>query len=252
MRGCWRNKRNACVVHSHVFDTCVVVSLRNIDFLGLPAWLACLHGLPGLASVQFASAAILSQSGDLLNIRPPRRFRGSFPISRTHMQAPMDRRDECAQAQSLLPLVQATAIWTSTSATAKASVSTSGGESVTEMACEDLQIYEDPDLAASSFGSVAPEHLSHKAADDIRHDGLVPGFVELVVDARVFNNCKSWRKRYQAKKNDVFVPLCTPKEYNGYDMLPVLGGGAIQADLARPYPETHLLARRVSSIYQVP
>ena len=73
-------------------------------------------------------------------------------------------------------------------------------------------------------------------SEEIRHDGLVPGFIELVEDARVFENCKSWKKKYQAKKHDVFMPLCTPKEYNGYDMVPVLGGGAIQADLARPYP----------------
>ena len=64
----------------------------------------------------------------------------------------------------------------------------------------------------------------------------MPAFIELVEDTRVFANCKSWKKKYWAKKNDVFVPLCTPKEYNGYDMVPVLGGGAIQADLARPCP----------------
>ena len=73
-------------------------------------------------------------------------------------------------------------------------------------------------------------------SEEIRHDGPVLAFIELVEDARVFENCKSWKKKYQAKKNDVFVPLCTPKEYNGYDMVPVLGGGAIQADLARPCP----------------
>ena len=74
------------------------------------------------------------------------------------------------------------------------------------------------------------------ASEEIRHDGFVPGFIELVEDARVFENCKSWKKKYQAKKHDVFMPLCTPKEYNGYDMVPVLGGGAIQADFARPCP----------------
>ena len=68
-------------------------------------------------------------------------------------------------------------------------------------------------------------------------DGQVPAFIELVVkDARVFANCKSWKIKYHAKKNDIFMPLCTPKHYNGYDMIPVFGGGAIQADLLRPCP----------------
>ena len=67
------------------------------------------------------------------------------------------------QAPSSKPSVQATAIQTSASATAAVSEATAGEESVTEMACEDLEKYEDPDLAASSFGSVVPERLSHKA-----------------------------------------------------------------------------------------
>ena len=115
------------------------------------------------------------------------------------------------------------AIQTSASATANASVSTAGEESVT---------------------------------DDIRHNGHVPAFIELVEDARVFDNCKSWKKKYQAKRNDVFVPLCAPKEYNGYGMVPVLGGGAIQADLARPHPavfaaSSFVSAACVCSIYQI-
>ena len=48
-------------------------------------------------------------------------------------------------------------------APATASEATAGEESVTEMACKDLEKYEDPDLDASSFGSVVSERLSHKA-----------------------------------------------------------------------------------------
>ena len=69
-----------------------------------------------------------------------------------------------------------------------------------------------------------------------RHDGRVPTFIELVKDASVFANCKSWKIKDHARKNDVFMPLCTPKHYGGYDMIPVFGGGAIQADLVRPCP----------------
>ena len=76
----------------------------------------------------------------------------------------------------------------------------------------------------------------------------MPAFIELVEDTRVFANCKSWKKKYWAKKNDVFVPLCTPKEYNGYDMVPVLGGGAIQADFARPCPAAVAVSRFVSAV----
>ena len=85
-------------------------------------------------------------------------------------------------------------------------------------------------------------------SEEIRHDGPVPAFIELVEDTRVFANCKSWKKKYWAKKNDIFVPLCTPKEYNGYDMVPVLGGGAIQADLARPCPAAVAVSRFVSAV----
>ena len=67
-----------------------------------------------------------------------------------------------------------------------------------------------------------------------RHDGRVPTFIELVEDATVFANCKSWKTKYHAKKNDVFMTLCTPKLYNGYNMIPLFGGGALQVDLVRP------------------
>ena len=67
-------------------------------------------------------------------------------------------------------------------------------------------------------------------------DGQVLAFIELVEDARVFANCKSWTIKYHAKKKDVFMSLCTSKHYDGYDMIPVFGGGAIQADLVRPCP----------------
>ena len=59
---------------------------------------------------------------------------------------------------------------------------------------------------------------------------------------------QSWKKKYWAKKDDVFVPLCIPKEYNGYDMVPILGGGAIQADLARPCPAAVAVSRFVSAV----
>ena len=76
----------------------------------------------------------------------------------------------------------------------------------------------------------------------------VPAFIELVEDTRVFANYKSWKKKYWAKKSDVFVPLCTPKEYNGYDMVPVSSGGAIQADLVRPCPAAVAVSRFVSEV----
>ena len=70
---------------------------------------------------------------------------------------------EFVQAPSSKPSVQATAIQTSASATATASEATAGEESVKEMACKDLDKSEDQDSEASSFGSVVPERLSHKA-----------------------------------------------------------------------------------------
>ena len=76
----------------------------------------------------------------------------------------------------------------------------------------------------------------------------VPAFIELVEDTRVFANCKSWKKICWAKKSDAFVPLCTPKEYNDYDMVPVSSGGAIQADLVRPCPAAVAVSRFVSAV----
>ena len=80
-------------------------------------------------------------------------------------------------------------------------------------------------------------HKMGSISAESRHDGSLSTFIELVEDATVFANCKSWKTKCHAKKNDVFMPLCTPKHYNGYDMIPLFGGGALQADLVRPCSE---------------
>ena len=72
--------------------------------------------------------------------------------------------------------------------------------------------------------------------EDGREDAQAPAFVKLLQDADVFANCKSWKVRYRAKAEDVFMPLSTSKLYDGYAMIPVFGGGAIQEDFVRPYP----------------
>ena len=69
-----------------------------------------------------------------------------------------------------------------------------------------------------------------------RKDTEAPAFVKLLQDADVFENCESWKVRYRAKAEDVFMPLSTSKLYDGYAMIPVFGGGAIQEDFVRPYP----------------
>ena len=61
-----------------------------------------------------------------------------------------------------------------------------------------------------------------------------PAFIKLLQDADVFANCKSWKVRYRAKAEEVFMPLSTSKLYDGYAMIPVFGGGAIQEDFVRP------------------
>ena len=58
---------------------------------------------------------------------------------------------------------------------------------------------------------------------DDREEAQMPAFIELVWDARVFANCKSWKIRYRAKEKDVFMPLSTPKHYNDFSMIPIYG-----------------------------
>ena len=72
--------------------------------------------------------------------------------------------------------------------------------------------------------------------EDGREDVQAPAFIELLQDADVFANCKSWKVRYRAKAEDVFMPLSTSKLYDGYAMIPVFGGGAVQEDFVRPCP----------------
>jgi len=72
--------------------------------------------------------------------------------------------------------------------------------------------------------------------EDGREDVQAPVFIKLLQDADVFANCKSWKVRYRAKAEDVFMPLSTSKLYGGYAMIPVFGGGAIQEDFVRPCP----------------
>ena len=89
-------------------------------------------------------------------------------------------------------------------------------------------------FTAKATGAHTRSHNMGNISTESRHDGSLLTFIELVEDAVVFANCKSWKTTYHAKKKDVFMPLCTPKHYNGYDMIPLFGGGALQADLVRP------------------
>ena len=74
------------------------------------------------------------------------------------------------------------------------------------------------------------------------NDAQMPAFIELVRDAQVFANCKSWKIRYNAKEKDVFMPLSAPKYYNDFGMIPVFGGGAIQEDFVRPCPASVVIS----------
>ena len=78
--------------------------------------------------------------------------------------------------------------------------------------------------------------------DDGRLDVQAPAFIKLLQDADVFANCKSWKVRYRAKAEDVYMPLSTSKLYNGYAMIPVFGGGAIQEDFVRPCPASVVIS----------
>ena len=91
----------------------------------------------------------------------------------------------------------------------------------------DLNACEDCRLTSALF---AIETLS------VIFDVQAPAFIELLQDADVFANCKSWKVRYRAKAQDVFMPLSTSKLYDGYAMIPVFGGGAVQEDFVRPCP----------------
>ena len=42
-----------------------------------------------------------------------------------------------------------------------------------------------------------------------RKDAQAPAFIKLLQDADVFANCKSWKVRYRAKAEDVYMPLST-------------------------------------------
>ena len=72
--------------------------------------------------------------------------------------------------------------------------------------------------------------------EDGKEDTQAPAFRKLLQDDDVFANCKSWKVRYRTQVEDVFMPLSTSKLYEGYAMIPVFGGGAIQADFVRPCP----------------
>lgn len=106
----------------------------------------------------------------------------------------------------------------------------------------DLEDTEDLDTIDSDLvmeeAEITEKHKDEEGAEAVQKvvEITEKHFIELVEDASVFTNCKSWEIKYHAKENDVFMPLCTPKHYNGYDMIPVFGGGAIQADLVRPCP----------------
>ena len=69
-----------------------------------------------------------------------------------------------------------------------------------------------------------------------RKDTEAPAFVKLLQDADVFENCESWKVRYRAKAEDVFMPLSTSKLYDGSAMIPIFCGGAIQTYFVRPCP----------------
>ena len=58
--------------------------------------------------------------------------------------------------------------------------------------------------------------------EDGREDVQAPAFIKLLQDADVFANCKSWKVRYRAKAEDVFMPLSTSKLYDGYAMIAVV------------------------------
>jgi hypothetical protein len=88
--------------------------------------------------------------------------------------------------------------------------------------------------------------------DDGEEDAQLPAFIELKEDASVFANCKSWKIKYHAKEQHVFIPLSTPKHYDGYGMIPVFGGGAIQKDFVRPYPAAVIISSVRSRAGNIP
>ena len=88
--------------------------------------------------------------------------------------------------------------------------------------------------------------------DHGEEDAQLPAFIELKEDASVFANCKSWKIKYHAKEHHVFIPLSTPKHYDGYGMIPVFGGGAIQKDFVRPYPAAVIISSVRSRAGNIP
>ena len=47
-------------------------------------------------------------------------------------------------------------------------------------------------------------------------------------DSVMYKNCKSWKVRSFVKEGDMFMIVGQPKVYDGYSMMRVVGGGAIE------------------------
>ena len=68
-----------------------------------------------------------------------------------------------------------------------------------------------------------------------------PAFIKVLQDVDVFANCKSWKVKYRAKAEDIFMSLSTSKLYDDYAMIPIFGGGAIQENFVIPCPASILI-----------
>ena len=114
-------------------------------------------------------------------------------------------------------------------------------ELATDMAQEELETYENctealdttiHDSDACMPDASAPESILKESGEDEQ----MPDYVQVVNDTSIYKNCKSLVVKGVARKDDVFIPLSMPKHYNGYDMIPVFGGGAVRQTCVQPYP----------------
>ena len=98
-----------------------------------------------------------------------------------------------------------------------------------------LHILKQPALSAKAAG----QGMDHLDSDDqsemhnCKEDPWAPSYVKMQEDSDIFANCKSWQVKGRANRGDIFIPLCGPKVYDGCSMIPVFGGGAIQADFVQ-------------------
>ena len=67
-------------------------------------------------------------------------------------------------------------------------------------------------------------------------------FIIATQDTVLFKNCMSYDHMSKVRKGDIFIAESHPKTYEGWSMVRVHGGGAVQTDCFRP---CHIREERV-------